>query len=120
MAISRSSTPRPSSRSGGTVVATNTSGQVTIAYWAKGAFAPGSGALVLFSDVDMISNCVRKIPYSPTLNANGILALNTMAWLTQGASGDSRALDLRPDGARRFGVAGSPPEDDAFCALNLT
>ncbi len=68
---------------GGTVAGTNTAGQVTVAYWAKGAFAPGSGALILFSDVDMISNWQQN-PYSP-LNNNGILALNTMAWLTEGA-----------------------------------
>jgi hypothetical protein len=65
---------------GGTIVAHNTSGQVTVAYWAKGAFAPGSGALIIFSDVDMISNWSQN-PYSPSLNANGILALNTMAYL---------------------------------------
>jgi hypothetical protein len=70
---------------GGVVVATNTSGQVTIAYWAKGAYAPGSGALVLFSDVDMISNAYQQ-PYSPSLDANGILALNTTALLVQGAA----------------------------------
>jgi hypothetical protein len=70
--------------SGGTIVGTNSAGQVTIAYWAKGAFAPGSGALLLFSDVDMVSNW-NENPYTPTLNSNGILALNTMAWLTSGA-----------------------------------
>ncbi len=64
---------------GGTIGGMNSSGQVTIAYWAKGAFAPGSGALVIFSDVDMISNWNQN-PYSPSLNANGILALNTMAY----------------------------------------
>ncbi len=70
--------------SGGTIGGTNAAGQVTIAYWAKGAFAPGSGALILFSDVDMISNW-EEDPYNLSLNANGILALNTVAWLTQGA-----------------------------------
>lgn len=70
--------------SGGTIAGYNTSGQATVAYWAKGAFAPGSGALILFSDVDMISNWEEN-PYTPSLNANGILALNTMAWLTDGA-----------------------------------
>jgi hypothetical protein len=68
---------------GGTVVGMNTSGQVTIAYWAKGAFAPGSGALVLFGDVDMISNFTAT--YGATPDANGILALNTTAWLVNGA-----------------------------------
>jgi hypothetical protein len=66
---------------GGTIAGQNTSGQVTVAYWAPGTFAPGSGALVIFSDVDMISNWTQD-PYSPSLTANGILALNTMAYFT--------------------------------------
>lgn len=69
---------------GGTVIGHDASGQITAVYWAKGAFAPGSGALILFSDVDMISNAYQN-PYSPSLNSNGVLALNTMAWLTQSA-----------------------------------
>lgn len=62
---------------GGTIIGTNASGQATAVYWQRGAFAAGSGALIVFSDVDMISNWQQN-PYSPTLNANGILALNTM------------------------------------------
>ncbi len=70
---------------GGTVAGTNASGQVTVVYWAKGTFGAGTGALVLFSDVDMISNANGVDPFSP-LNANGILGLNTMAWLANGAA----------------------------------
>jgi hypothetical protein len=66
----------------GTVIGRNASGQVTAVYWAKNTFAAGAGALVLFSDVDMISNWAQN-PYSPALNANGILALNTMSTLVQ-------------------------------------
>ena len=79
---------------GGTIAGQNTSGQVTVAYWAKGAFAPGSGALIIFSDVDMISNWSQN-PYSPSLNANGILALNTMAYLvTVPEPGESALIGL--------------------------
>lgn len=67
---------------GGTIGATNSSGQVTVAYWARGAFSPGSGALVIFGDVDMISNYTAT--FGPP-NADGILALNTVAWLAAGA-----------------------------------
>ena len=66
----------------GTVIGRNAAGQVTAVYWPKGAYAPGSGALILFSDVDMISNANGN-PYSPNLNANGILALDTTAKLVQ-------------------------------------
>lgn len=64
----------------GQIGATNTFGETTIAYWAPGTFSPGSGALIVFGDVDFISNANQN-PYSPSLNANGILALNTMAYL---------------------------------------
>ena len=114
--------------SGGTIAGYNASGQATVAYWARGAFAPGSGALILFSDVDMISNWEQN-PYSPTLNANGILALNTVAWLTQGARAvpepntyvllglgglavvalARRRVPVRPD-ARREPPTGNQPE----------
>lgn len=70
---------------GGTVIGTNASGQITAVAWSKGAFGAGTGAVVLFSDVDMISNANGVDPFAP-LNANGILALNTMAWLAEGAS----------------------------------
>jgi hypothetical protein len=67
----------------GTVIGRNTSGQVTAAYWAKNAFAAGSGALVLFSDVDMISNAYQTNLYGTNLAPNAILALNTTAALVQ-------------------------------------
>jgi len=68
---------------GGTIAGVNTNGEVTVAYWARGAFAPGSGALVIFGDVDTISNFTAT--YGVTPNAGGILALNTTAWLLNGA-----------------------------------
>jgi len=69
---------------GGIVAGTNSVGEITVVYWPKGTYAPGSGALVLFSDVDMISNWM-EMPYTPALNDNGILGLNTMSWLATGA-----------------------------------
>jgi hypothetical protein len=68
----------------GLIGGTNTSGQNTIAYWPRQTFSATSGALLVFSDVDMISNFTAV--YAPSLNANGILALNSMAWLTTGAA----------------------------------
>lgn len=66
----------------GTIIGTNTSGQITAVYWAPGAYSAHSGALIVFSDVDMISNWLGN-PYSPTLASNGVLALNTVAALAQ-------------------------------------
>lgn len=67
----------------GLIGGTNTTGENTIAYWPRNTFSATSGALLVFSDVDMISNFTAQ--YAP-LNPNGILALNSMAWLTSGAS----------------------------------
>lgn len=67
---------------GGTVIGRNASNQVTMIYWARGAFSANSGALVVFGDIDMISNWTTN-PFSPALTANGILALNTTAVLVQ-------------------------------------
>ncbi len=63
---------------GGTVLGRNAANQITAVYWPRGTFAAGSGSLIWFSDVDMISNWSQN-PYSPALNANGVLALNTTA-----------------------------------------
>ncbi len=68
---------------GGIVAGRNTSGQVTIVYWPRGTFALGAGALLVFSDVDMISSYGVN-PFSPSINSNGILALNSAAWLVEG------------------------------------
>jgi hypothetical protein len=65
---------------GGTVVGRNGSNNATIVYWPRHTFSATSGALVLFGDVDMISNWAQN-PYSPSLGPNGILALNTAAVL---------------------------------------
>ncbi len=62
----------------GTVIGRNAANQITAVYWPRGTFAAGSGSLIWFSDVDMISNWSQN-PYSPALNANGTLALNTTA-----------------------------------------
>ncbi len=63
---------------GGVVIGRNAANQITAVYWPRGTFAAGSGSLIWFSDVDMISNWSQN-PYSPALNANGTLALNTTA-----------------------------------------
>jgi hypothetical protein len=74
---------------GGTVAGTNAQGQITSAYWARGAFAAGAGALFINADIDMIattSNCglaVCGASYSP-LNDNGVFALNTFAFIQNG------------------------------------
>jgi hypothetical protein len=67
---------------GGTVIGRNASNQITVVYWAPGTFSANSGALILFSDVDMISTYGGS-HYSPTLSANGIFALNATAVMVQ-------------------------------------
>ena len=74
---------------GGTVAGTNADGQITSAYWARGAFAPGSGAMFINADIDMIATTnfcglpVCGATYAP-LNDNGIFALNTFAFIQRG------------------------------------
>ncbi len=62
----------------GTVAATNADGQITAAVWEAGQYAPGAGALVIFSDVDMASSGAAT--YAP-LDGNGIFTLNAVAFL---------------------------------------
>lgn len=74
---------------GGTVAGTNSDGQITSAYWARGAFAPGAGAMFINADIDMIATTdfcglsVCGASYAP-LNDNGIFALNTFAFIQRG------------------------------------
>jgi len=77
----------------GNIVGTNVSGQVTSAYWAAGEYAPGSGALFIIADVDMIATtttCGEPVcgaDYGENLsdlNDNAIYALNTFSFLIDG------------------------------------
>jgi hypothetical protein len=72
---------------GGFACSTNASGQVTAACFPAGAYAPGSGAMIITGDVDMYTTSPNgAASYSP-LNSNGIFALNGAAWLLAGAPG---------------------------------
>ena len=66
----------------GTIVSTNASGQITAAHWPRGAYAPGAGAMLIVTDVDMWTT---QATFAPT-NANGRFALNGTT-LLQVASG---------------------------------
>lgn len=94
---------------GGTVGATNASGQITAAFWRRGEYAPGAGALVVLTDVDMIRTSAA---FSP-MNANGVLALNAMAFLTNAEPTPAFRITGRggvaPDGT--LGVSGFLIED---------
>lgn len=65
---------------GAFVCATNGSGQATAVCDPAGAYAPGSGALLVLGDVDMWSTAYGTVSYSP-LNDNGVFALNGTAWI---------------------------------------
>ncbi|MFG0317675.1 MAG: hypothetical protein ACF8XB_10400 [Planctomycetota bacterium JB042] len=62
----------------GHVGGTNTSGEVTSAYWNAGEYGPGCGRLVVIADIDMVSN--QTATYAP-LNENGKFGLNAVAFL---------------------------------------
>jgi hypothetical protein len=64
---------------GGTVGATDGSGNVTAAYWPKGTFCPTCGALVMEGDIDVWATGAT---FSP-LNANGQFSLNMVAYMIQ-------------------------------------
>lgn len=70
---------------GGTIDGRNNAvpSRVVSAFWARGAYAPGAGALVIVADVDTFSNFTAT--YGPN-NANGIFALNTTAFLVDQAA----------------------------------
>ena len=65
---------------GAFICATNASGQATAVCDPAGAYAAGSGALLILGDVDMWSTAYGTVSYSP-LNDNGIFALNGTAWI---------------------------------------
>ncbi len=64
----------------GTIFMRNGAGQATGVYWAKGAYAPGSGAIILIGDIDMLSS--QTANYS-LLNDNAIFSLNLTAAMVQ-------------------------------------
>ena len=65
------------SSAGGTVGATDSSGNVTVAYWPRGTFCSTCGALIIAGDIDFFS---YGASYTP-LNADGQFALNLIAYL---------------------------------------
>jgi hypothetical protein len=68
---------------GGSVGGTNAAGQITAAFWAPGAYAPGAGALIMMGDVDMWSAFGGAV-YGPGLagmDDNGRFALNSTAFV---------------------------------------
>jgi hypothetical protein len=68
------------SSNGGTVGATNASGQITAAYWNRGDYAAGAGRLLIVSDTDMWATTTAT--YAP-LNDNGIFALNSTRFVPE-------------------------------------
>ena len=83
-------TPAQVTAHGGTVVGTNSNGQVTVAMWGAGAYGPNSGKLVVATDVDMFNSneagySIGQATYSP-LNNNGRFALNTANFLISSVS----------------------------------
>ena len=61
----------------GTVVGTNTEGQVIAAVWGPDQYAPGAGNLIIVADIDMFTTQANFAP----LDDNGIFTLNAFAFL---------------------------------------
>jgi len=70
---------------GGFSCGTNALGQVTIACWNPGAYAPGAGAMIIAADVDLISAGGGAV-FAP-LNDKGTLALNIFAFVPEPGTG---------------------------------
>ncbi len=64
---------------GGHVVATNSADEVIACYWNRGEHWPRSGALMLISDVDIMTS---QATYAP-LDNNGVFGLNVMDYVVQ-------------------------------------
>jgi len=65
--------------SGGQIVGLDATGRVVAAVWDQDAFAPGSGRLVIATDVDMLT----QGDYT-AMNDNARFSLNAASWLAQG------------------------------------
>lgn len=78
---------------GGTVDGRNNvvPSRVISAFWGSGVYGPNAGAMVIVADVDTFSNF--EATYAP-LNANGIYALNTTAFLVSQAVPEPATLAL--------------------------
>ncbi len=63
---------------GGQVLATNAAGQITAAFWERDAFGPGTGKMIIVTDVNSIGDFAGTAQYFP-LNDNGRFALNLVA-----------------------------------------
>jgi hypothetical protein len=75
---------------GGRVVATDPDGRVTAAVWDRNDYAPGSGRLVIATDIDTL---VPGLAVYEPLNDNGRFALNATAFLVQGGRVDGLVYD---------------------------
>ncbi|GJM18945.1 MAG: hypothetical protein DHS20C14_11580 [Phycisphaeraceae bacterium] len=67
---------------GGQVLALNGAGEIIVAFWEENAYTPGSGRMIIVSDVNTITT---RATYAP-LDDNGRFALNLVAGLI-GADG---------------------------------
>ncbi len=85
--------------SGGQILATNASGQATVAFWDHNDYAPGAGRMLIVTDVDTVSTAFGLASYSPP-NANGRFALNLIAGMI-GAEGCNKA-DCDKNGILNF------------------
>ncbi|GJM18946.1 MAG: hypothetical protein DHS20C14_11590 [Phycisphaeraceae bacterium] len=65
---------------GGRVLARNGSGQIMVAFWDDGDYAPGSGRMIIVTDADTVSTAFGNPTYFP-LNDNGRFGLNLVAGL---------------------------------------
>jgi hypothetical protein len=74
---------------GARIGAVNADGQITVAYWLPGEYAPGAGALFILGDVDMLTSA-GGVVYPPDASANdkGRFGLNLFALAATQSEGE--------------------------------
>lgn len=70
--------PADVASTGGRVLAVNGTGQIVVAFWDRDDYAPGTGRMIIVTDVNSIGDCCGIAQYNP-LNDNGRFALNLVA-----------------------------------------
>lgn len=98
---------------GGTIVGTADNGDDAVAVWQRNAYAPGSGRMVIATDVDS----TNLSTFAP-INANGIWTLNTLAFLLADATAPSISCSvdnnyLWPPNGQTMGIVVTGSASDA-------
>ena len=101
--------PADVAAAGGQVLAVNGAGQIVVAYWDRGDYAPGAGRMLIVTDVNTIGGLFSPADYT-TPNDNGRFGLNLVA----GMIGNFACNDADVDGNGVLNVDDVQAFVDAF------